>query len=42
MLEPAYEKSEQEELDEYARNFLLDIPQKSWSAKKNNEDDDDE
>lgn len=39
-MEMLFKQSDQEEFDEYVRNFLLDIPQKPWSAKKNNEDDD--
>jgi hypothetical protein len=33
--------SKKEQFDKHTTNWLLDIPQKPWSAKKNIEDDDD-
>lgn len=40
-LSGCYERSEEEEFDEYCRNWLLDIPQKIWNSANEIEDDGD-
>lgn len=41
IFQPAYEQDDEEQLAEYASNFVLGIRQKPWTAKSDDEDDGD-